>query len=364
MIDVSRFFTRKYDTLTPYTPGEQPKDRVFIKLNTNESPFPPSPRARELANAAAEDLHLYSDPECRALVQLAAKTWDVDEDEILFTNGSDEILNFAFMAFCDRGAVFPDITYGFYRVFAQLNGVPFTEIPLRDDFTLDIQDYVNCGKTIFIANPNAPTGIALPLKDIEQIVVSNPDTVVVIDEAYIDFGGESAVPLIHKYGNLLVTQTFSKSRSMAGARLGFGIGCKALIRDLNTVKYSTNPYNVNRMTMAAGIGALEDGEYFRNNCRAIMETRAWTAARLRELGFEMTDSMTNFLFVKHRAIPGKALYSRLREKGILVRHFDTPRLTDYIRVTVGSREQMEAFVAAVEEITRRPFEGRLYPYRY
>ena len=350
MIDLSRFFSQKYAALVPYTPGEQPKDRIFIKLNTNESPFPPSPKAREYAKAAAEDLHLYSDPQCRALVQSAAKQWGVEEDEILFTNGSDEILNFAFMAFCDKGVVFPDITYGFYKVYAQLNGVPFTEIPLKEDFSIDINDYCGVNKTIFIANPNAPTGLCLPLKDIEAIVKTNPDTVVVIDEAYIDFGGESAVPLIHKYDNLLITQTFSKSRSMAGARLGLGIGCRNLIRDLNTIKYSTNPYNINRMTMAAGIGALEDGEYFRDNCQSIMENRGWTAARLKELGFDMTDSMTNFLFAKHPDLPGKTLYAKLREKGILVRHFDTPRLTDYIRVTVGSRQQMESFIAAVEEI--------------
>ena len=347
---MSRFFSQKYDSLVPYTPGEQPKDRVFIKLNTNESPFPPSPKAQAYAREAAKNLQLYSDPECKALVQTAAKTMGIAEDEILFTNGSDEILNFAFMAFCDRGVQFPDITYGFYKVYAQLNGVPFTEIPLKADFSIDVNDYCGVGKTIFLANPNAPTGLCLPLTDIEAIVASNPDTVVVIDEAYIDFGGESAVPLIHKYDNLLITQTFSKSRSMAGARLGLGIGCRNLIRDLNTIKYSTNPYNINRMTMAAGIGALEDGEYFRDNCQSIMENRGWTAARLKELGFDMTDSVTNFLFAKHPAVSGKALYAKLREKGILVRHFDTPRLTDYVRVTVGSREQMEAFIAAVEEI--------------
>ena len=315
---MSRFFSQKYDSLVPYTPGEQPKDRVFIKLNTNESPFPPSPKAQAYACEAVKNLQLYSDPECKALVQTAAKTMGIAEDEILFTNGSDEILNFAFMAFCDKGVVFPDITYGFYKVYADLNGVPYTEIPLVDNFSIDISQYCGINKTIFIANPNAPTGLCLPLSDIETIVASNPNSVVVIDEAYIDFGGESAVPLIRKYNNLLITQTFSKSRSMAGARLGLGIGCKELIRDLNTIKYSTNPYNINRMTMAAGIGALEDKEYFRQNCQAIMKNRAWTAARLAEMGFAMTDSMTNFLFARHPAIPGKELYAALREQGILV----------------------------------------------
>ena len=352
MIKLSRFFSKKYEALIPYTPGEQPKDRVFIKLNTNESPFPPSPKALAYAQAAAKDLQLYSDPECRALVRTAAQRLGVGEDEILFTNGSDEILNFAFMAFCDKGAQFPDITYGFYKVYANLNGVSYTEIPLKEDFSVDIRDYSGVNKAIFLANPNAPTGLCLPLEDIEVIVKSNPDSIVVIDEAYIDFGGESAVPLIRKYGNLLVTQTFSKSRSMAGARLGLGIGCKELIRDLNTIKYSTNPYNINRMTMAAGIGALEDSDYFRENCRTIMENRAWTAQQLKNLGFILTDSKTNFLFARHPAVSGKELYAKLRERGILVRHFDTPRLTDFIRVTVGSQEQMEAFIAAVEEILK------------
>lgn len=352
MIKLSRFFSKKYEALIPYTPGEQPKDRVFIKLNTNESPFPPSPKALAYAQAAAKDLQLYSDPECRALVRTAARRLGVGEDEILFTNGSDEILNFAFMAFCDKGAQFPDITYGFYKVYANLNGVSYTEIPLKEDFSVDIRDYCGVNKAIFLANPNAPTGLCLPLEDIEVIVKSNPDSIVVIDEAYIDFGGESAVPLIRKYGNLLVTQTFSKSRSMAGGRLGLGIGCKELIRDLNTIKYSTNPYNINRMTMAAGIGALEDGDYFRENCRTIMENRAWTAQQLKNLGFTLTDSKTNFLFARHPAVSGKELYTKLRERGILVRHFDTPRLTDFIRVTVGSQEQMEAFMAAVEEILK------------
>ena len=349
---MSRFFSAKYANLTPYTPGEQPRDMQYVKLNTNESPFPPSPKAREYARAAAEDLHLYSDPECRDLVRAAAKQWGVAEDEILFTNGSDEILNFAFMAFCDRGVVFPDITYGFYKVYAGLNGVPYEEIPLTEDFSIHIPDYCGVGKTVFIANPNAPTGLCLPLKDIEAIVASNPDTVVVIDEAYIDFGGESAVPLIHKYDNLLITQTFSKSRSMAGARLGLGIGCRALIRDLNTIKYSTNPYNINRMTMAAGIGALEDEAYFRNNCYAVMENRAWTTRQLQSLGFRLTDSSANFLFARHPAIPGKDLYQALRSRGILVRHFDTPKLTDYLRITVGSMDEMKAFVAATETILK------------
>lgn len=349
---MSRFFSEKYNTLTPYTPGEQPKGQQYIKLNTNESPFPPSPAAQKLAAAEAAKLELYSDPECRDLVSSAVEMLGVNRDEIIFTNGSDEILNFAFMAFCDehRPAVFPDITYGFYPVFAELNRVPYTEIPLNPDFTINVGDYIGVGKTVFIANPNAPTGIALPLSDIESIVRSNPDNVVVIDEAYVDFGAESAVSLTRRYDNLLVTQTFSKSRSLAGARLGFGIGCPSLIRDLNTIKYSTNPYNVNRMTMAAGIGALTDRKYFADNCRAIEQTREWTSDELRALGFTVLDSKANFVFAAHGRISGKELYLRLKQNGILVRHFDSARLTDFNRITIGSMEQMRTLISTIKKI--------------
>ena len=349
---MSRFFSEKYNTLTPYTPGEPPKGEQYIKLNTNESPFPPSVAAQKLAAAEAARLELYSDPECRDLVAAATEILGVAGDEIIFTNGSDEILNFAFMAFCDehRPAVFPDITYGFYPVFAELNRVPYTEIPLNPDFTINVGDYIGVGKTVFIANPNAPTGIALPLSDIESIVRSNPDNVVVIDEAYVDFGAESAVSLTRRYDNLLVTQTFSKSRSLAGARLGFGIGCPSLIRDLNTIKYSTNPYNVNRMTMAAGIGALTDRKYFADNCRAIEQTREWTSDELRALGFTVLDSKANFVFAAHGRIYGKELYLKLKQNGILVRHFDSARLTDFNRITIGSTEQMRTLISTIKKI--------------
>ena len=349
---MSRYFSDKYNSLTPYVPGEQPKDMRYIKLNTNESPFPPSPRALEKAAEAAKRLMLYSDPECTELTRVAAQRLGVEPEELLFTNGSDEALNFAFMAFCDslHPAVFPDSTYGFYPVFAELNNVPYRQIPLLEDFTISLEDYLGVNGTVFIANPNAPTGLALGMDAIEQILQSNPDNVVVIDEAYVDFGGETAIPLIHKYNNLLVVQTFSKSRSMAGARLGFAAGCKELIRDLKTIQYATNPYNVNSMTMAAGIGALEDDAYFRNNCLAIMENREWTRTALQELDFTILDSVSNFLFAKPSKIPGGELYRKLKEKGVLVRHFAKPRLSDYIRITVGSKEQMEVFLEKVKEI--------------
>lgn len=349
---MSKFFSQKLSALTPYTPGEQPKERKYIKLNTNESPFPPSEKAIKAAFEAAKSLQLYSDPEQRALTSAVAENLGVDYENVLLTNGSDEILNFAFMAFCDdkSPAVFADLTYGFYKVFAQLNGVPYEEISLKDDFTIDINDYVGINKTIFIANPNAPTGIILSVDEIEKIVKSNPNNVVVIDEAYIDFGGDSCVSLIKKYDNLLVTRTFSKSRSMAGARLGFGVGCKELIADLNTIKYSTNPYNVNSMTAAAGLGTMADEEYTLKNCRTIIENREYITRELKALGFELTDSMTNFVFAKHPRIAGEAIYKGLRERGILVRHFSTPRICEYNRITVGSMDEMRALVEAIKDI--------------
>ncbi len=349
---MSRFLSERRKNLVPYTPGEQPKDMKYIKLNTNESPFPPSQKAVENAAEAANKLNLYPDPECKALTEKIASMCSVDPEQVLVTNGSDEILNFAFIAFCDDNtkAVFPDITYGFYPVFAEINNVPYEEIPLREDFTINVDDYCGVGKNIFIANPNAPTGIMLPLSDIERIVASNPDNLVVIDEAYVDFGGESAIPLIKKYDNLLVTQTFSKSRSMAGARLGFGVASKELIRDLNTVKYSTNPYNINSMTMAAGLGVLSDDEYTKTNCQSIIENREYTVNALKALGFRLTESYANFVFAKHCTLSGEYIYKKLKEKGVLVRHFNKDRISDYNRITIGSRQQMEALVARLKEI--------------
>ena len=357
---MSRYFSEKYSALTPYTPGEQPRDRQFVKLNTNENPYPPSVKAREYAAQAAERLHLYSDIGCTALTAKLAALYGVPEECILFTNGSDEALNFAFMAFCDadRPAVFPDITYGFYPVFAALNGVPFEEIPLSEDFTVRVEDYCGIGKTIFLANPNAPTGIALPLSDVERIVRSNPDSVVVIDEAYVDFGAQSAVSLINKYDNLIVTQTFSKSRSLAGGRLGMAIACPALIRDLNTVKFSTNPYNVNTLTQAAGLGALEDDGYFCRNCAEIQSNRAYLTAALEELGFTVLNSSANFVFAKHSDLDGGALYRQLKERGVLIRHFTLERIKDFNRITIGTREQLDVLIDHIKDILGGAYENR------
>ena len=349
---MSRFFSPKYKALTPYVPGEQPQDKQYIKLNTNESPFPPSKKAQAAAAAAVERLQLYPDPDCRELKRAMADLCGVGPENVVLTNGSDEALYFATLAFCDEKtpAAFPDITYGFYPVFATLAGVPFVEIPLLDDLSLDPADYKTDRCTLFLANPNAPTGIALPRSEIEAIVAANPHRVVVVDEAYIDFGGQSALPLVKKYDNLLVVGTFSKSRSMAGARLGFAVGQTELIADLETLRYSTNPYNINRMTMAAGLGALADEAYTRKNCQTVIENRAYAAAELKKLGFDVTDSSANFLFARHPAVGGEALYLKLKEKGVLVRHFDKERIREYNRITVGDRQQMQALLAAIKAI--------------
>lgn len=351
---MSRFFTDKFSKLVPYTPGEQPKDMQYIKLNTNESPFPPSKEVSEAVKEEASRLQLYSDPVCTELTNKIAELHNVEFNEVLATNGSDEILNFAFMAFCDekRPIVFADITYGFYSVFADLNNIPYEIIPLKNDFSIDINDYIGINKNIVIANPNAPTGKYLEKADIEKIVASNPNNIVIIDEAYIDFGGETASTLISKYDNLLVTGTFSKSRSLAGGRLGFGIGNKDLIADLNTIKYSTNPYNVNRLTQVAGTKALENNKYYMDNCKVIIENREFTEKALKELGFDVIPSKANFVFAKSDKISGEELYKRLKAKGILVRHFTKERIKDYNRITIGTLKQMEALIQAINEILK------------
>lgn len=351
---MSRFFSNKYSKLKPYTPGEQPRDMKYIKLNTNESPYPPTPAVVEAAKAEAEKLQLYSDPECTELIKVFAERYGVKKEQLIMTNGSDEVLNFAFMAFCDEShpIVFPDLTYGFYPVFAELNRIPYEEIPLCADFTVRVEDYVGINKNIVIANPNAPTGIAISLSNIEKIVSSNPNNIVIIDEAYVDFGAESAVSLIDKYDNLLVTGTFSKSRSLAGARLGFGFGSPSLISDLHTIRYSTNPYNVNRMTMAAGRQAILDDGYYMANAKKIIECRENTSERLSALGFRVLPSSANFLFAESESIDGELLYLELKRRGILVRHFNKERIRNFNRITVGTPEEMDALILAITDILK------------
>lgn len=339
-------------SLDAYVPGEQPRDMKYIKLNTNESPFPPSPLVTEKLKGEENFLNLYPDPTCAPLASAASALLGVEPQNLIFTNGSDEIINFAFLAFCDKshGLVFPDITYGLYSVLCEMYGIPYEQIPVGEDFSINPSDYCGIEKNIIIANPNAPTGLFLPNADVEKIVKSNPDNVVIIDEAYIAFGGESCIGLIKKYDNLLITRTFSKSHSLAGARLGMGIGSPELIKYLEKVKYSFNAYSINRMTLLAGAAALEDNGYYTANCQKICSTREKIKAELEALDFSVTDSKTNFLFAKSAKISGVDLYMKLKRRGILVRHFDSPKIADYNRITIGTDQQMEAFLLAVREI--------------
>lgn len=348
---MSEFMNPGYDSLKEYVPGEQPKGREFIKLNTNESPYPPSD---EVIKAVSSDvvklLRLYPDPDCNELSEKLAEYYSFSKENVFITNGSDDILNFAFMAFGHKGAVFPDITYGFYKVFSQLNGVSYEEIPLKDDFTIDVSEYLSDGRLTVIANPNAPTGIALSLDDIEKIVSSDTKRVVIIDEAYVDFGGETALPLVKKYDNLLVVRTYSKSRSMAGARLGFAIGSEKIIKDLNKLRFSTNPYNINRMTMEAGIAALESGSYFEDNAKLTAKIRDEVSKELEKLGFFVIPSKANFIFAKSDRISGEKFYLALKEKGVLVRHFNGERICEFNRITIGTEEEMNVFIEKTKEI--------------
>ena len=349
---MSRYFHAKNADLVPYVPGEQPQNRQYIKLNTNESPFPPSPKAVAAARVEAERLQLYSDPDCRSILTALAARYNVSSENILVGNGSDEILHFAFEAFCgsDCPAVFPDISYGFYPIAARLSGVPCREVPLTEDFSVRPEDYFEAGGTVVLANPNAPTGKALPLTAVEEILRRNAKHVVIIDEAYVDFGGESAVPLTKSHENLLVVQTFSKSRSLAGGRLGFAIGSAELIRDMNSIRCSINPYNVNRMTMAAGVGALEDEAYTQANLKAVAEARDYTTRELRKLGFTVLPSCANFVFASHPDYDGKQLYLDLKDRGILVRHFDRERLRPFNRISIGSMRQMQALIQTIQTL--------------
>ena len=349
---MSRFFVLQ--SLTAYTPGEQPRDRRYLKLNTNESPFPPPAAVIDAATEAAGSLQLYSDPDCRDLRAAAAGLYGVAPEALMPVNGSDEALFLAFCAFGGPGRrfAFPAVSYSFYPVFAAVTGTQAMPIHLRPDFSIDPADYAGLDASIVIANPNAPSGLALTLPQIESILQADPDRLVIIDEAYVDFGTQSCVALTARYDNLLVTQTFSKSRSLAGARLGFAIGDPALIADLNTVRNSVNPYNVNRMTQAAGIASIRENDYFMGCCQTIRKNRTDTIAQLRSMGFTVLESQANFVFARCDAMPGTALYAALRRRGVLVRHFDTPALTDWLRITIGTQDQMAALLNTIAAILK------------
>lgn len=349
---MKEFWSKRIRDAVPYVPGEQPKDRKFIKLNTNENPYPPSPRVLDAIRAAADDsLRLYPDPECLALRQAIAKREGLKPEQVFCSNGSDEVLAFAFQAFFDpdREIVFPRITYSFYPVYTNYFGLRCREVPMNPDFSDPID--LLCGNNggVVLCNPNAPTGIAVGLDVVEKVLNANPDVVVVVDEAYVDFGADSAVGLIDRYPNLLVIQTASKSRALAGLRVGWAMGNENLINALRCVRDSINSYTVDRVAMAGAVAAIEDEDYFQTTRKKVMATREWAGKALKGIGFTVLDSKTNFLFVSHPEKPAKQLLDSLREQGILVRWWSNPLIENWLRITVGTDEEMAALVEALSK---------------
>ena len=343
---------RNIRKVVPYTPGEQPNQPDMIKLNTNENPYPPAPKVQQvLKEMNAGDLRLYPDPSAGALVKAIADYYGLNEDQVFVGVGSDDVLAMSFLTFFngEKPVLFPDITYSFYDVWAELFRIPYERPALDDSFHIKKEDYFKENGGIIFPNPNAPTGVELPLQDIEEILNANPGYVVIVDEAYIDFGAHSALPLISKYDNLLVVQTFSKSRSMAGMRIGFACGNPVLIKYLNDVKYSFNSYTMNRTSLAAGVAAIGDRDYFEDTCQKIMDTREWTQKELKALGFTFQDSKANFIFAAHKTCPAKQIFEALRAKHIYVRYFAKPRIDNYLRITIGTREEMEQLIRFLKE---------------
>ena len=334
--------------VVPYVPGEQPKLKDIVKLNTNENPYPPSPKVTEALEVLdTADLRLYPDPSCEVLVHAIAAYYGLSDEQVFVGVGSDDVLAMAFMT-CfnsEKPLLFPDITYSFYDVWADMLRIPYEQIPLTEDFTIRKEDYYRENGGIIFPNPNAPTGVELGQNDIEDIVSHNPDSIVIVDEAYVDFGAVSALPLIEKYDNVLVVQTFSKSRSLAGMRIGFAMGSKKLIAYINAVKYSFNSYTMDRTALAAGTASIEDKTYFEQSTAKVIAVREWTKEQLKKLGFVFGDSKANFIFAAHPKYPAKELFAALREAHIIVRYFDKPRIDNYLRITIGTQEEMQRLIA-------------------
>lgn len=351
---MKEFWSSRIRDLVPYTPGEQPKEREFIKLNTNENPYPPSPKALEAVRQSADaGLRLYPDPECTALRRALAKRYGLRETQVFVGNGSDEVLAFAFQAFFGVGdtIVFPDITYSFYPVYANMFGINHRTVPLNGDFSVPVEALLGDNQGVVLANPNAPTGMELSQEELRRILEGNPDVVVIVDEAYVDFGAQSALSLLPDYPNLLVVQTMSKSRSMAGMRVGFAFGSENLIQAINCVKNSVNSYTLDRVAIAAGTAAVEDEAYFQACCGKVIATRERVSAGLRALGFLVLPSRSNFVFASHPRIPARTLFAQLREAGILVRYFSQPRIDNFLRISIGTEEEMDRFLAVMGELT-------------
>lgn len=350
---MKEFWSGRIRAATPYVPGEQPREAGLIKLNTNECPYPPSPKALEaIRQAAGEGLRRYPDPECLGLRQAIARREGLRPEQVFCSNGSDEVLAFAFQAFFDpeREVVFPRITYSFYPVYTQYFGLRCRRVPMSPDFSVPVEALLGNNGGVVLCNPNAPTGIAVGLDVVERLLQANPDVVVIVDEAYVDFGADSAVPLIGRYPNLLVVQTASKSRALAGLRVGWAMGSENLIAALRCVRDSINSYPVDRIAQAGVQAAVEDEAYFQELCRKVAATRDWAAKALKEMGFTVLESKTNFLFLSRPGWTGKALLDGLRARGILVRWWNDPPIADWLRVTVGTDEEMQALLRAMAEL--------------
>jgi len=353
---MSRYWSQTTKRIKPYVPGEQPRDKTYIKLNTNENPYPPSPRVIEaLHRAADESLRRYPDPECEELRQTIARCVGVAREQVFCGNGSDELLAFAFLAFFNPGTpiLFPDITYSFYPVYCTVFHLDYEPVPLDMSFTIPVEKFFVPNGGIVIANPNAPTGTCLPRAAVREILEHNFGSVVIVDEAYCDFGAESAVPLVQEFPNLLIVQTLSKSRSLAGLRVGFAIGHQELIEGVRRVKDSMNSYTLDRLALAGAVAALEDEAYYRETIRRVIATRERTAAALRAVGFSVIPSKANFLFITHPEAKATELYQQLRDRGVLVRHFNLPRIDNYLRVSIGTDQEMDAFLDCITALVQK-----------
>ena len=341
--------------VVPYTPGEQPKVSGLIKINTNENPYPPAPAVeKRLKEMSAEDFRKYPDPTCSELVDALAEFYGVPSERVFVGVGSDDVLAMAFLT-CFNGkdeVLFPDITYSFYDVWADLFRIPYRQIPLKEDFSIDADDYLCKNGGIVIANPNAPTGVELEHDLLEKIIKNNPDSVVIVDEAYVDFGGTSVLPLIDKYDNLLVVRTFSKSRSLAGLRIGYAFGQEKLIKYLSDAKFAFNSYTMNRPTLELGTLSVKDKDYFEKTVSKVIKTREWTKRELAKRGFVFGDSKTNFVFARHVSVPRDEIFEKLRENKILVRKFSGPRVCDYLRISIGTDEEMQTMMDVLDKILK------------
>ncbi|WP_455716738.1 histidinol-phosphate transaminase [Anaerosporobacter sp.] len=355
---MSYFFLDDYKDMEVYIPGEQPKEREYIKLNANESSFPPSPKVLEAISASQiNGMSYYSDPHCMELRKAIGSVYHVSAEQVFVGNGADEVLGFCMKSFFKPGmkVCFPDLTYDFYRTYAQTYGLDYEQIPLKEDLSINVEDYVESERDVLLANPNNPTGKAISVDDIERIVAKNPKRMVIIDEAYVDYGIESCIPLVKRYSNLVVVQTFSKSRNLAGARIGFAISTRDIIEDMNKIKFTFNPFNMSSMAIAAGVASVKDTEYLKECVAKIIHNRMEFEGHLKHMGFEVIEACTNFILVTHQKVSASYIYEELKKKGVLVRHYPGGKIDNYLRITIGTEQEMDTVTQLIDDIVK--FDG-------